>query len=65
MKYAWMPRIITVDFDYSLISAVKFSVAIFITNKQVIEGINYIKSLLIEDEFVETFWNYFANIWLK
>ncbi|KAF0992209.1 hypothetical protein HZS_6298 [Henneguya salminicola] len=32
MKYARGPRMITVDFEYFLISEVKFSIAIFITN---------------------------------
>ncbi|KAF0989054.1 hypothetical protein HZS_8053 [Henneguya salminicola] len=32
---------------------------------EVIAGIHYIQSLLIEDESVEAFWNYFAKILLK
>ncbi|KAF0991325.1 hypothetical protein HZS_5213 [Henneguya salminicola] len=50
MEYAWMPRMITVDFEYSLISAVKHEFT-----EKVIDGINDIKPLLIQDESVETF----------
>ncbi|KAF0993227.1 hypothetical protein HZS_5727 [Henneguya salminicola] len=96
-----IPRIISVDFMYSLISQVKhefteskilgcyfhykqallrkftkFKICMENTNailsnvelltilkiSEVINGINYIKSLFIQDEIVEAFWNYFAQI---
>ncbi|KAF0991530.1 hypothetical protein HZS_4309 [Henneguya salminicola] len=82
MEYAWIPRIITVNFEYSLISTIKhefteiwnaqiiycpsnFEILTILEISEVIDGINYIKPLLIRDESFETFWNYFAKIWLK
>ncbi|KAF0990297.1 hypothetical protein HZS_7986 [Henneguya salminicola] len=88
MEYAWMPMMITVDFEYYLISSVKhefteskilgcyfhsykphiqgcpsnIELLAVLKISEVIDGINYIKSLLIEDESVEAFWNYFAKI---
>ncbi|KAF0989683.1 hypothetical protein HZS_7471 [Henneguya salminicola] len=73
VEYNWMPSVITVDFENSLISDVKhefqqsriLELLTLIPMNELSLGIKYIKIKTVNDHDAILFWTYFQNTWIE